>query len=84
LLEAEYSFAIGDLEAAVNCYYASILSAGCHRFIHEQALAYELAGLFHLNSGKKDLSDELLKQSVACYQAWGACAKAATLLESIK
>ena len=83
LLKAEHNFAIGELEAAKEYYHLSIASARSHHFVHEEAIAGELASLFHLKTGNKDLSDDLLKQSVACYQSWGACAKADALLRSL-
>lgn len=82
LLNAEYYFALGKLEAASKHYQLSIASARSHRFKHEEAVACELASLFHLKTGKKDVSHDLLKQSVACYQLWGAEQKATALLQS--
>ena len=75
LLQAEHSFAIGEFAAAQKLYHLSIASAQRHRFIHEEAIACELASLFHTSCGRKDLSCKLLKQSMACYQSWGATRK---------
>jgi len=80
LLCAEYHFAMGNLEAASKHYVLSISSAKRHRFKHEEAIACELASLFYLKIGKSDLSRDFLKQSVACYQLWGANQKANALL----
>merc|ERR1712194_62560 len=81
LLKAEYYFATGDFGAADKHYLLSISSAKSHRFVHEEAIACELASMFYLKTGEKDLSACFLKQSVLRYQSWGAYAKA-TLLQS--
>lgn len=83
LLNAEHHFALGELEAASKHYHLSISSARHHCFKHEEAVACELASLFHLKTGKKDLSREFLKQSVDCYQSWGAKQKANALFQSL-
>ena len=44
LLQAELHYLNGDLELADTVYEASIKSAREHKFIHEEALAYELYG----------------------------------------
>lgn len=84
LLRAEYLYSIGDFDRAAVEYQLSITSARDHRFIHEEAFAYERAGLFHLKLGRKELSDSLLKQACECYQSWGAETKASALLLSLQ
>ena len=80
LLQAEYQFYIGDFDKAADEYKMAISSAKKHRFVHEEAIACELAGYFYLKLGKKVFSDSLLKQAYECYRSWGAEAKASALL----
>jgi len=79
LLNAEYHFSIGDFDKATEEYYLSVRSSHAHRFIHEEAVANELAGYFQLARGRKDLSINLMTQARECYQTWGAVRKAETL-----
>ena len=50
LLQAELHYLNQDYEAAENAYLASIQSAKNHRFIHEQATANELYGIYCIES----------------------------------
>ena len=52
LLQAEQCFYLDDIESAKRYYDAAILSAKEHKFVHEEALACELAGHFMLESGE--------------------------------
>ena len=83
LLRGQYFFAIKNFSKAEEEYQLSIEAASQHQFIHEKALALELAGLFHKKCGRKDLSDSLLRQSHHCYRSWGAIKKADSLLKSL-
>jgi hypothetical protein len=74
LLEAEYNYTMKKSSMAAVCYEASIKAAQEHRFIQEEALANELAGLFFLDEGQRQKSMYHLKQSIACYRKWGALA----------
>lgn len=76
LLQAELHYVDGDLESAEVAYKASIKSANDHKFIHEEALACELYGMFcvenrWVNKGSKQLHIALEK-----YNEWGATKKA--------
>ena len=46
LLQAELHYLNQDLRAAEDAYLASIKSAKAHKFIHEEAMANELFGIF--------------------------------------
>ena len=54
LLEAEKMHTLGDFDGAASFYERSIQSAREHKFIHEEAIASELAGLFYLERGLHD------------------------------
>ena len=64
----------GNLKAAKSSYEASIKAAHDHRFIHEEGLALERAGLFYLGRGKKTDARLVLNQAKVCYERWGAMA----------
>ena len=73
LLQAELHYLDGDLISAETAYKASIKSAG---FIHEQALAYELYGIFCVENNMVDEGSKQLCIAVDKYKEWGAVKKA--------
>jgi tetratricopeptide (TPR) repeat protein len=68
LLDAEKSFNDGDLEIARVSYENAIASSRHHKFIHEEALAYELAASFYLNTGNESIA---LKYFIRAH-CWGS------------
>ncbi len=76
LLQAEKSFTLGHLTEAQILYKDSITAAQRHKFIHEEGLSHELAGLFYLNRGLRDEAHEAFSNSVRCFRTWGAYAVA--------
>ena len=76
LLQAEKNYTTGNLDDAKACYEASIRSAKEHKFIHEQALAYELYGTFRVETGHLENGTELLRKAQSLYNEWGATKKA--------
>ena len=46
------------------------------RFIHEEAIACELAGYFHAKQGAITKSHDLFEESYHAYMKWGAVKKA--------
>ena len=66
LLEAEQMHTLGDFDSAASFYERSVRSAREHKFIHEEAIASELAGIFFLEGGRREKS----------YKTWGALAVA--------
>lgn len=84
LLSAEAHFFYGNHESAAALYEASISSAKKHRFVHEEALAMELAGCFSLKINRTELALGYLKQSHKRYEQWGAFAKANSLAKFIQ
>mmetsp|Transcript_32408 Transcript_32408/g.58578 ORF Transcript_32408/g.58578 Transcript_32408/m.58578 type:complete len:391 (-) Transcript_32408:18-1190(-) len=81
LLEAEEAFCYNDIDSAKSLYEKAISSAREHRFINEEALAYELAGYFFMEFGQKDVSLNFFLQAHEKYHEWGAIAKANAVYE---
>ena len=72
LIEAELHNTMKDFDMAESCYEASIKAAREHRFIQEESIANELAGIFNLERGQRQRSHSYFKSSLSCYQKWGA------------
>ena len=72
MLNAEYYKITNDFTNAAACYHESINAAKQHKFIHEEAMANELAGIFYSEQGMYPKSYSRFKQAVACYKKWGA------------
>ncbi|MEO5970867.1 MAG: serine/threonine-protein kinase PknK, partial [Bdellovibrionia bacterium] len=82
LLSAEIERVQGrDLEA-IRFYNQAIQSSIQERFIHNEALAYELLAKFYLNLGFQPLAHLCLTESVSCYALWGAQGKVQHLQKS--
>lgn len=79
LLQAELHYVDGDIESAEAFYEASIESACNHRFIHEEALACELYGVFCIENKMFDKGSKQLRVALEKYKQWGAMKKAAEL-----
>ncbi|KAL7543123.1 hypothetical protein ACHAXR_012430 [Thalassiosira sp. AJA248-18] len=79
LLKAELHYLDGQLESAEDAYKASIESARDHKFIHEEALAHELFGIFCIENRIVDKGFEHLYIAVDKYKTWGAMKKAENL-----
>ena len=76
LLEAEKMHNLGDFDGAASFYERSIQSARKHKFIHEEAIASELAGLCYLERGLHEKSLKFSLHSIWSYKRWGAMAVA--------
>lgn len=70
LLQAERHYNLGNLDEAKSTYEASIKSAREHKFIHEEALAYELYGNFCVKTGDAVFGHELLRKAQSLYVEW--------------
>ncbi|MFC0242603.1 trifunctional serine/threonine-protein kinase/ATP-binding protein/sensor histidine kinase [Rhodopseudomonas telluris] len=79
LLEAEAARLDGDGPAAQRLYERAAQAADRSGFIHEQALAYELAGQYYLEAGLFAPAQGCLIAAGACYRQWGAAGKATHL-----
>ena len=83
LLQAEDHFSEGKNTEAVASYKLAISLARDHRFVNEEALSCELAGIYYRKSGNKDQSTQLLNQAADLYESWGAAAKSSCLRASL-
>ena len=54
------------------------------QFVHEEALAYELAGYFYLELGERDLSIGHFLRAHERYYEWGAFGKCSSLFEFVE
>ncbi|WP_228061764.1 trifunctional serine/threonine-protein kinase/ATP-binding protein/sensor histidine kinase [[Phormidium] sp. LEGE 05292] len=79
LVEAERCRVLGEKVAASECYDRAIALAIEHQFIHEAALANELAAKFYLEWGKQRIAQEYMTEAYYGYARWGAKAKVADL-----
>ena len=72
LLEAMEMHAMGNLDEAGPFYISSIRSAQEHKFIHEEAIASEMAGEYLFETGHHSEAYVLYKHSIKCFNEWGA------------
>ena len=79
LLEAELCYLNGDIDSADVAYKASIVSAHEHRFLHYEALAYELHGIFCMENQMADRGLVQLQMALDKYKQWGAMRKVTDL-----
>ena len=76
LLEAEKMYTMGNIDQASLFYERAICLAHEHKFINDEAIASELAGVFFCERGLSVAAEALLLHSVQCYKTWGALAVA--------
>lgn len=79
LLEAEAARLAGQRAEAMELYERAAESAAAARFIHDQALAQELAAQFYQSINLNAPAQGCLHSAIQCYREWGANAKAAQL-----
>ncbi len=75
LIEAEKQRVLGNRATALEYYDRAIAGAKEHQFIHEEALANELAAKFYLHWGKEKIARVYMLEAYYCYGRWGATAK---------
>ena len=75
LLEAENYGVHHHHYEARKCYDAAIKAARKNKFIHEQGLACEKAGLYYNSMQEHEKALEYLNQSRECYEKWGSSVK---------
>ena len=83
LLEAETFSFEGKDEKARLTYAAAIEAARSSKFVHEEGLAYELAGLHHLKYLDTEKARELFLQAKECYTVWGSTMKVESIQSRI-
>ena len=80
LVEAERMRVLeGQSDAILSHYDQAIALARESEFIHEEALANELAARYLLNQGQNDAARSYLRSAMEKYEAWGAKRKVAHL-----
>ena len=79
LVEAEKARVKGDDFKAIEYYEQAIKGAKEQEYTHEEALAQELAGEFHLARGREKMGQFYIIESYYGYIRWGATSKIADL-----
>ncbi|THH39245.1 adenylate/guanylate cyclase domain-containing protein [Neolewinella litorea] len=79
LMEAERQRVLGNFNLARLAYDRAIAEANRQQYVHEAALAYELAGRAYLEQGMEQLAGFFFKSAFSAYREWGAEAKLADL-----
>ena len=74
LVEAEKARVLGQEWQATKLYEKAIAGAHENEYIHEEALAYELAAEFYLGCGMDKIAHTYFREAHYCYQQWGAVA----------
>jgi len=75
LVEAERARLRGDRSTAIDLYERAITGAKNNKFIHDEALANELAAKFCLIFGQIKRATHYMQEAYYCYARWGAKAK---------
>ena len=75
LVEAERFRVLGEMARAVPLYEKAIEGARENRYVHEEALANEMAAEFYLGLGSSRIAAMYLKEAASAYRRWGAWAK---------
>ncbi|KAL3787692.1 hypothetical protein HJC23_012118 [Cyclotella cryptica] len=84
LLQAEEHFCNDNIDDAKFIYDKAISSAKTHKWVHEEAIAYELAANFYFNLKDYSISLEYFTASHEKYQKWGAVYKVTRLYKCIQ
>ena len=79
LIEAEKARVLGNNWQAIELYDQAIAGAKEHKYLHEEALANELAAKFYLSFNKDKIAKTYLIDAYYCYANWGARAKIESL-----
>ena len=75
LLEAEMARVAEEKWQAADFYDRAIQLAKENQFLHEEALAHELAAKFYLDWGKEKVAAGYMQEAYYCYARWRAKAK---------
>ncbi|HBE16265.1 MAG TPA: serine/threonine protein kinase [Cyanobacteria bacterium UBA11149] len=75
LVKAETARILGCKLEAMDYYDLAIAGASANNYIQEEALAYQLAGVFYQSLGNKMIAHAYLTRSYYTYSRWGAIAK---------
>ncbi|WP_017315233.1 trifunctional serine/threonine-protein kinase/ATP-binding protein/sensor histidine kinase [Mastigocladopsis repens] len=75
LVEAEKARILNQFIEAMEHYDRAIQGARVQQYLHEEALAYELAAEFYYALGRQEIAQTYLHKAHFCYGSWGATAK---------
>src|SRR5438034_11649848 len=81
LVGAEIARIEGRVVEAEGLYEKAIRSAHANGFIHNEAVAYEVAARFYAARGLDKIADSYLREARYCYLRWGADGKVKQLDE---
>jgi len=79
LVEAQRQRLLGNKAEAIEMYDRAISGAKENKFLHEEALANELAAKFYWEWGKEKLAQTYMIEAYYCYVQWGTTAKVTDL-----
>ncbi len=79
LVEAELARLRGDVTGAMQNYDQAVDLARKNGFLHEEALANELAARFYLAQGKMRIARTFMTDALYTFDKWGAAAKVAQI-----
>ncbi|HVJ88935.1 MAG TPA: AAA family ATPase, partial [Labilithrix sp.] len=79
MIEAEIARAKGQFDQASDLYDLAIAGADENGFLHNHALAAELAANFYLARGRRRLAAKHFAEACDVYERWGATAKVVDL-----
>jgi predicted ATPase/signal transduction histidine kinase/tRNA A-37 threonylcarbamoyl transferase component Bud32 len=80
LIEAEKQRVLGNTDRSIEYYDLAIAGAKEHQFLHEEALANELAAKFYLDGKREKMAQVYMMEAYYCYTRWGATAKIEDLI----
>jgi hypothetical protein len=72
ILKAEYLSLMAKKDKAEYEYEIAISSARSSKFIHEEGMACELAGMHYMHNGDKAKALDLFHHAMKCYETWGS------------
>lgn len=75
MVQAELAYLDNDDNKAIKSYDTAIELAQKNEYVREEALAYELAGSYHLRKKNFRLAKSYLNEALYSYRSWGAAAK---------
>ena len=78
IIEAERARVLDNLEA-IKLYEKAITGARKNKFLHEEALSYELAAIFYLEQNMIKIAQTYMTEAHFLYKKWGAETKVAHL-----
>ncbi|WP_437809495.1 trifunctional serine/threonine-protein kinase/ATP-binding protein/sensor histidine kinase [Sorangium sp. So ce1078] len=82
LVSAELARVRREVAPSMELYDRAIEGARRHGFLHEEALAYELASGFYRGLGRQEIARHYMTNAFRAYALWGADAKAQALAAS--